>query len=440
MYRTFSQYDLGEKRAKPMKAVATKACFVFRNSSPMDLTTVNGLYARFNSTILSISSSSGFPQFLVNAKSRIIEASGASIPPGDSVVFCATFAKKSPGTQVEYWWWTVDGERFTARNNSLQPTSDQRIFTSINGGNVRDYIYKSVITQPTGLVLGLPTDTPRVGWLRFMKADRKYFPHTDESRCLDKILTPSGIRQRFRGEVRNPHVKRHNNHLVGELHALKLAVYANDRGVTEPLDETLLGDLLYDDLDNLSDPYNGKTIRQIIALADSALTYCSHFQPSFYAEIDSCINRINTAFGGAYNVISSTPYLIAGTRSITDVPFLHLNPGVARPQTRFVGYDPSDLEPTKFEVQQNYPNPFNPITTIDFSLIEPAIVSLQVYNLLGQEVAVLLDRSELEDGEHSVDFVSGDLPSGVYLYKLTAVGVDGSKELYQSVKRMLLLK
>src|ERR1035437_2661126 len=88
-------------------------------------------------------------------------------------------------------------------------------------------------------------------------------------------------------------------------------------------------------------------------------------------------------------------------------------------------------------LQQNYPNPFNPTTTINFSLSHDSWVNLKVYNILGQEVSVLLN-SEINAGNHNIIFNASGLPGGVYLYKLQATTSDGS--IFVSVKKMLLEK
>lgn len=88
--------------------------------------------------------------------------------------------------------------------------------------------------------------------------------------------------------------------------------------------------------------------------------------------------------------------------------------------------------PKVYSLSQNYPNPFNPSTQISFNLEKSGMTELTVYNLLGQKVASLIN-SILSSGEHNVTFNASNLPSGMYLYKLTS----GS---YSITKKMVLLK
>jgi Secretion system C-terminal sorting domain len=93
--------------------------------------------------------------------------------------------------------------------------------------------------------------------------------------------------------------------------------------------------------------------------------------------------------------------------------------------------------PTEYSLQQNYPNPFNPSTKIDFSLASDSKVTLKVYDVLGRQVAELLN-SNLTAGEHTASFNAVNLTSGVYFYKLEAKGVNGNR--FTSIKKMILMK
>jgi len=88
--------------------------------------------------------------------------------------------------------------------------------------------------------------------------------------------------------------------------------------------------------------------------------------------------------------------------------------------------------PTSYSLSQNYPNPFNPSTQIRFTIPEKTNVKLEVYNLIGQKVADLVN-SELSAGEYSITFNASGLSSGIYLYRLQAGN-------FSSVKKMILMK
>ncbi|MFC2082211.1 T9SS type A sorting domain-containing protein [Bacteroidota bacterium] len=75
--------------------------------------------------------------------------------------------------------------------------------------------------------------------------------------------------------------------------------------------------------------------------------------------------------------------------------------------------------PNLHKLSQNYPNPFNPSTSITFELPERELVSIRVYNLLGEEVADLVNE-ELSAGTHQVRFSVVNLPSGIYFYQMKA--------------------
>ncbi len=93
---------------------------------------------------------------------------------------------------------------------------------------------------------------------------------------------------------------------------------------------------------------------------------------------------------------------------------------------------PESAVPISFELTQNYPNPFNPSTTIRFSLPQREHVTIKVFNVLGREVATLVDQ-ELNRGKHVVTFDGKDLASGLYFYKLQA-------GQFTQVKKMILIK
>jgi len=102
-----------------------------------------------------------------------------------------------------------------------------------------------------------------------------------------------------------------------------------------------------------------------------------------------------------------------------------------------VSVDDPDITPLEFALHQNYPNPFNPETNIQFDLAENSHVSLSIYNLVGQRVATLVDKT-MEAGVYNVKWRGMNergfsLPTGMYFYEMKT-----SK--YQSVKKLVLVK
>ncbi len=93
--------------------------------------------------------------------------------------------------------------------------------------------------------------------------------------------------------------------------------------------------------------------------------------------------------------------------------------------------------PRTFRLLQNYPNPFNPTTTIAFDLPTTARVTLRVFDVLGREVARLMQSERLGPGRYRVTFEAANLPSGVYLYHLDAAS---ENRRFTAGRRLVLIK
>jgi hypothetical protein len=99
--------------------------------------------------------------------------------------------------------------------------------------------------------------------------------------------------------------------------------------------------------------------------------------------------------------------------------------------------EPVNGKPTVFDISQNYPNPFNPTTRIDYAVSKESFVSVRVYNLLGQEIRTLV-AEEKGVGVYTsewdgTDNVGKEVPSGMYLYKMTAGN-------FSETRKMMFLK
>ena len=88
--------------------------------------------------------------------------------------------------------------------------------------------------------------------------------------------------------------------------------------------------------------------------------------------------------------------------------------------------------PSEYSLEQNYPNPFNPVTTISYSIKENGLVTLKVFDILGKEIATLVNEDQIA-GSYSLEFDASTYASGIYFYSLN------SGE-YISTKKMILLK
>jgi hypothetical protein len=115
---------------------------------------------------------------------------------------------------------------------------------------------------------------------------------------------------------------------------------------------------------------------------------------------------------------------------------LDVNPNlVQNPENCVIGIpitDGQDLLPEVSALRQNYPNPFNPSTKIKFTLPKQEIVTLEIFNTLGQKIETLLNK-KIPAGYHEVEFNAQKLSSGIYFYRIEA----GE---FQDVKKMILIK
>jgi len=208
------------------------------------------------------------------------------------------------------------------------------------------------------------------------------------------------------------------------------------------------GELVYND--GTSNPLNGLMIKQIAALADTAMMGRYAFNvhefadSAVFANLYATLDTINDAFEGPVDTVDFGAGLhLKGVRTLQSVPYLRA--GTVPPARIVPRIVPLEEEPIAYRLAQNYPNPFNPTTTISFELPIPSLVTLKVYNMLGQEVATLLDNEELEDGTQEIVFNATSLATGVYFYRMTAEGLtDESRgiegDYFTSVKKMMLVK
>jgi hypothetical protein len=95
--------------------------------------------------------------------------------------------------------------------------------------------------------------------------------------------------------------------------------------------------------------------------------------------------------------------------------------------------------PLVFSLYQNFPNPFNPSTTIKFGIPEASKVSLKIYDVLGREVATIVDK-DLQPGYYAMPFSGDNLSSGAYFYRIIATKTSDQSQTFVETKKLLLMK
>jgi len=212
-------------------------------------------------------------------------------------------------------------------------------------------------------------------------------------------------------------------------------------------------------------PLNGLSLIAASAAVDQALTLWKGVPQATFDAYYAALSQINRACVGKLDTINTSvfppeigswyvsknlkivgvallPSFLIGT---TDAPTT-MEPLNLGSEPNFFEDEPLFENPNSDEVAsvmklyQNYPNPFNPSTSISFNLMQPAQVTLKVYNVLGQEIATLLQNEEMLNGLQSFTFDASGLSSGVYFYIVTGQELETGAAIPQSIGKMLLLK
>ena len=111
---------------------------------------------------------------------------------------------------------------------------------------------------------------------------------------------------------------------------------------------------------------------------------------------------------------------------------------IAIKDTDAASVDEGIFEIKVYSPSQNHPNPFNPSTTINYQLPQSGFVTLKVYDILGKEVAKLIDEFK-NAGSYKVTFDASHIPSGIYIYRISAGNIHG-KPGFSLCRKMAVVK
>ena len=157
----------------------------------------------------------------------------------------------------------------------------------------------------------------------------------------------------------------------------------------------------------------------------------TYYRGFFITNSSGVYNLARVIPGDFQIVVNRMGYISPAEQSITIVNSNISNVNFAL--TPAVGiHQVSTIIPDKFNLHQNYPNPFNPVTNIKFDIQKNSFVKLKVYDIVGKEIAALVNENK-SAGSYVVDFDASNLTSGVYFYRIET-------EAFTETKRMVILK
>jgi hypothetical protein len=167
------------------------------------------------------------------------------------------------------------------------------------------------------------------------------------------------------------------------------------------------------------DPNRGDTLEPVVGVIASGVSVLPNSQPQHDSTTVFIRIRLDTLNIGQ---LIHAPVVVRDLGNLRDTLHLYLRVLPVTSVQEVPG------QPTEFSLSQNYPNPFNPSTRIRFETKNPRFVSLKVFDVLGREIATLVNE-EMRAGRYERTFVGTGLASGVYIYRLEAGGFVQSKKL-----------
>ncbi len=460
LYRTASYHEWAtatnsKGKMEPEKRSAISA--EFRFTVPIDTGCVNGLHLEFSSaldTLFGLTTDTlGIAEPVDSKRKKWNISFDHQLCTTPATIAITGKSTEGKYQKISMYWWTKDGVLKGKKKKTVTFTKNTLVYPMPNLHNVGSELFPRGFGQTgslfdNGLLVGIPQGSKKANSVTHKtyadvlksfskKGKNGLLLHDTQVRCLDTLDNGRPISTQLKTLAPD----KQNNKLFAEALTLKLNIAASI-GNKFP---NGFGELTFSDPSDMSNPFNGMMVERISAISDSVLS-CMGI-PYTEDELYAVMALVNESFSDStvdtLSFISKT--MLKGVRHLTDVPYLHLTPGVT-PKSIDLRYDVSDAEPQRFMLNQNYPNPFNPTTSLSFALHEFGFVSLKVYDVLGREVAVLLDKEGFDAGDYEVPFEAGmashPLASGIYYYRIHIQSPDqiGGDQGFTDVKRMVFIK
>ncbi len=384
-----------------------------------------------------------------NAKNTSVDILfSAPVDSGDSVTISGIGIKPKLETISKAYWTNNLSKKIVVGGTN---TFSQLLYPEPNAINVVQLV-------GGGLKVGLggPHSVVHGTWKDVMKslvgtANRI---QSGDPRCLAAYTNGSSIKKQQRSLTPT----QENNKLFSEAIALQANILASDMDVTPGG----FGNLIFDagtGIDSLH-PFNGKSIRMIAGMLDEFMSSVKDTNKTSVCrdtgalkwvsagEVWETIRLIDSAFTGPIDTVSfasKAGLQLTPVKPLSAATFLRLDTSATNKPFTFIHSIPHGI-PDVFTLNQNYPNPFNPTTEIDFYIPLQSVVTLKVYNILGQEVASLVNREVMDAGsyQYQLSATNANLASGVYFYRMVAQTVVNDEnpagQIFTDVKKMLLVK
>ena len=456
---------------KSMKRKADKVFFKFSITAPANAILTPHLQLSFNMEI------DHMTVYTSKAKADTVAYTGRIIDPKRKVwtyTFGGSVAahqeiqmdgvgRKGKKIALKYLW---SDNAVATKQKGVVPDSLSRIdlnqtgLPSPNLNNVGEELFpkgfgqdETYFSDVTPLIVGVPRGPKGASSVKLKKyasviksfIDTKTgTQHTQGPTCLNKLITGDSIKS----QLTDLSPVKKNDNLFAQLLALKLNLGASETNKF-PVG---LGELTFFDTSDSANSFNGMLVSDVMNAGDtliSCLPLTAIVPSPSLAELLATLQKINSAFAESSNFKDTISFFekiaLPGVKPVSDVSYLRLTPGTVPRTFLSAGSVPPGI-PLAYALYQNYPNPFNPVTSIQFDLPQPALVTLKIYDILGREVKVLLDQELYDEGVQGIDFDGAHFASGVYFYRLIAEGVkdeqdeNSTSQRFVDVKKMILLR